>query len=201
MIWDWAVEALKQYGLSGIFLVIALEYACLPMPSEVLLPLAGLSAAAAGIPLVLVVAVSVFAGLIGSCICYAVGAWGGRPALNALLKRFPKALNTFGKTSAWQEEIGGLSVMIARVIPLFRTWISFAAGMSHHPIGSFMLYSTIGIIIWNTVLIGSGYYLYLGGVAAQTAGNPWLMPMIAISIAVVSFAIRRIYKNRRQRAA
>ena len=51
MDWGWAVTALEQHGLLGIFVVVALEYACLPMPSEVLLPLAGLAAAAAGFPL------------------------------------------------------------------------------------------------------------------------------------------------------
>ncbi len=195
---SWATQALEQYGLPGIFLVIALEYACLPMPSEVLLPLAGVAAAAAGIPLALVVAVSVFAGLVGSAICYAIGAWGGRPVLEGLLKRFPKALRALDSTSEWQTQMGGLSVMIARVIPLFRTWVSFAAGLARQPFGPFMLYSAMGIIVWNTILIGSGYYL---GVAAQAAGNPWLMPAVGFSLALIAFLVRLLIKKRRQHAA
>lgn len=198
---SWAISALEQYGLLGIFLVIALEYACLPMPSEVLLPLSGLAAAAAGIPLALVVAVSVLAGLLGSAACYAIGAIGGRPLLNRMLRRFPKALAALESTSRWQADTGGLSVMVARVIPFCRTWISFAAGLARQPFGWFALYSSIGIIVWNSLLIFSGYYLFLSGVAIQASGSLWLLPVCGFGLTALAFVIRHFIKKRRRQAA
>lgn len=198
---DWAVQLLEHYGLIGLFVVVMLEYACLPMPSEVLLPLSGLATAAAGIPLALVVAVSVLAGLCGSSICYALGAFGGRPLLNKLLHKFPKALKSLDAAEAWQKENGGPSIVTARMIPICRTWISFAAGMALQPYWAFTLYSSMGIIVWNTLLIGSGYYLYISGVAIQSNGITWLLPVIGVLVGLLSFFIRKFVKKRIQKTA
>lgn len=198
---SWALELLERYGLLGIFLAVAMEYACLPMPSEVLLPVAGLASAAANLPLALVVAASVAAGLVGSAACYALAAWGGRPLLERLLRRFPRAFQSLENTSAWQSRAGGLSVMLARVIPLFRTWVSFAAGLGRQPFGSFMLYSAMGIIIWNTVLLASGYYLYRSGVALGIADKLWILPVVCVLAVLAGGLARRCIAKRRQHAA
>lgn len=194
----WAIDALHQYGLLGIFIVLALEYACFPMPSEVLLPVAGFAVATAGFPLALGVAVSVLAGLVGSAFCYALGAWGGRPLLDKLLRRMPKARAGLARTEAWQARSGGLSVMVARVIPLFRTWISFVSGFTRQPFFSFMLYSSIGIILWNTLLMGSGYYLFTSGVTAEVSDKLWVLPLISFGIVMVVMLIRKLIAKRRQ---
>lgn len=198
---DWAVGALEQYGLLGIFIVIALEYTCFPMPSEVLLPLAGLVAAAANTPLALAVACSVLAGLCGSTICYLSAAWGGRPLVDKLLKRFPAAMIAIAKTEAWQSEIGGLSVMIARIIPIFRTWVSFASGFGRQPFGTFALYSSIGILIWNTLLMGSGYYLFLSGITAHVTGYFWVIPVFTFLLMISIIKIRKVVRKRKQSAS
>ena len=184
----WAMQALERYGIIGVMVVIMLEYCCFPMPSEVLLPFAGVLMAASKTPLALAVACSVLAGDVGSCVCYCVAAWWGNLFADKILNRFPKASNALQKTMKWQHDMGGLSVMIARVIPVFRTWVSFAAGFEKQPFGAFMLYSTIGIILWNTVLLGSGYYLYHTGVVMLSTGRIWLLPlMVALVFAGVLF--------------
>jgi len=190
----WAVSALEQYGLLGVFIVLSLEYACFPMPSEVLLPASGLILAAARIPLALGVAISVAAGLTGSAFCYAIGAYGGRPLIGRLLKRFPRAQKGLVRTETWQKKTGGLSVMIARVIPIFRTWISFVSGFTRQPFRTFILYSAIGIIIWNTLLMGSGYYLFTSGIGAKAVERLWLLPVIVgggVFVAVLYRVVRK----------
>ncbi|MBP3909688.1 MAG: DedA family protein, partial [Turicibacter sp.] len=74
---EWIIDFITQYGLIAMFLFIALEYACLPLPSEVVLPLSGAMAVSSGRPLVLVIIISVVAGLLGSMICYSIGYSGG----------------------------------------------------------------------------------------------------------------------------
>ncbi|MCL1964419.1 MAG: hypothetical protein FWF69_05090, partial [Firmicutes bacterium] len=97
------------------------------------------------------------------------------------------------------ETAGGLSVMVARVIPLFRTWVSFASGLARQPFGLFALYSSIGILIWNTLLLLSGHYLFTTGVAMQNTGRLWLMPAAGAGISLGAFMIRRYIKRRRQK--
>lgn len=195
---EWAMQALEQYGLLGIFIVIALEYTCLPMPSEVLLPLAGLVAAASGTPLALAVACSVLAGLLGSTLCYVIAAWGGKPLVEKLVKRFPSAMQAIQKTQSWQSEVGGLSVMIARVIPIFRTWVSFASGFAGQPYRIFVLYSAIGIIIWNTILMGGGYYLFASGIATRVTGYAWAVPIAVLSLVIAVTIMRKTIKKRKK---
>ncbi|MDR0928855.1 MAG: DedA family protein [Oscillospiraceae bacterium] len=193
---DWAIVLLERYGALGIFVVTALEYACLPMPSEVLLPMAGLAAAAAGLPLALVAGVTVLAGLTGSAICYALGALGGRPLMDRLLRRFPKAASRLEAAAGWQARVGGLSVMLARVVPVFRTWVSFAAGIARQPFGSFMLYSGIGIIVWNTVLLSAGYYVFLSGVAMQAQNKLWILPVAGMCITMLLALVRLLRRKK-----
>lgn len=159
----WIAGLFDRFGLTGVFLATLLEYACLPLPSEVLLPLAGCMAASAGIAPALMVFVTVAAGVAGSAVCYALGAFGGRPLLNRMLKHFPAALSQLEKTEKWHQGTGGLSVMLARVVPLFRTWISFVSGICRQRFSFFLLYSTVGIIVWNTALVLSGYLLFTAG--------------------------------------
>lgn len=195
----WAMGVLERYGLLGIFAVLTMEYACFPLPSEVLLPVSGLAAAAAGIPLALVVGVSVLAGVLGSSVCYTLGFLGGRPLVDKLLDRFPRARRGLAKTEQWQAETGGMSVMLARVIPIFRTWISFVSGFMRQPYGTFALYSGIGIIIWNTVLLGSGYYLYTSGLATRVSDRLWILPIAGLGVASAVMLWRR--KGRRKKKA
>lgn len=193
---NWAMQALEQYGMLGVFIVIMMEYSCLPMPSEVLLPFAGFLMAASGMPLAFSVACSVFAGIIGSTICYCLAKWGGSVFMDKVLRRFPKSSAALQKTMKWQNEMGGLSVMIARVIPLFRTWVSFAAGFAKQPFGTFILYSTIGIILWNTVLLSSGYYLFHTGIV-YSAGRLWMIPLLVSLVFAIVILSRRVINKKR----
>jgi len=143
---------------------------------------------------------SVLAGVVGSCICYCVAAWWGNLFTAKILNRFPKASATLEKTLQWQHSMGGLSVMIARVIPIFRTWVSFAAGFAKQPFGTFALYSTIGIILWNTALLGSGYYLYHTGIAMASTGRLWLMPLI-VAVAFAGVLMFRRWRKKSQEKA
>jgi len=81
-------EIISRYGLIAVFIIIALEYACFPLPSEIVLPFAGAYAASQGIPFLVILLISALAGLLGSLICYLVGRIGG----NALLEAAKKSL-------------------------------------------------------------------------------------------------------------
>ena len=156
---EWITEFITQYGLIAMFLLIALEYACLPLPSEVVLPLSGALAVTSGKPLMLVIVISVVAGLLGSMICYSIGYSGGNLVLDKLMHRYPSTKKGIESTRQFYAKYATYSVGLGRVIPLFRTYISFIAGITKQRVSTFLLASTLGIAVWNTLLMGLGYWL------------------------------------------
>lgn len=152
-------EFMTQYGLVAMFLFIILEYACLPLPSEVILPLAGAIVLTSGHSIVLAIFISVIAGLIGSMICYQIGYLGGNAVIERLIKKYPSMKKGIESTRQFYERYAMYSVGIGRVIPLFRTYISFVAGMMKQRVSTFLIASTFGITVWNTLLMGLGYWL------------------------------------------
>lgn len=150
----------SQYGLPAIFFCILLEYACFPVSSEIVLPLSGLLAANQNLPFPLLVAFSTIAGVMGSLFTYFVGRFGGSPLLERIMKRFPSmespilaSYRTFGNH-------GKAAIFFSRLIPLCRTYIGFIAGAMKQGFCRYVLYSAFGILIWNTILTGLGYYFY-----------------------------------------
>lgn len=148
-----------QLGYIGVFLVIGLEYACFPIPSEIVLPFVGMSLTQTTLQFFPAFLVSILAGLMGSLVCYLIGFYGGVPLLEKLSHKssnLKKALNTFNN---WFALYGRWAVLFSRIIPLTRTYISLFAGVNQMPLADFFLYSATGIALWNLVLMSLGLYL------------------------------------------
>lgn len=182
---------LQQYGLFAVLLCILLEYGCFPVSSEILLPLAGSMAELWKVPFSLMVFLSVIAGLLGTSFCYAVGRLGGKPALNHISKRFPKTKKPLRASIKIFERFGIRAVAIGRVIPLCRTYIAFIAGISNQSYPKFLFGSAIGITIWNTVLIGLGYFLKDNWNIVQTFYGQYKQYILLALIFVLSLHLIR----------
>lgn len=152
------IQLIQDYGIPAVFILITLEYACLPVPSEVVLPLSGAVAVGAGVRYPVIVLVATVAGLLGSFICYCIGRFGGVAVMHRLLARFPKMKPGIDYSQRQFNKYALLSVGVGRIIPLCRTYISFVAGLGRQNPLSFALSSTAGILVWNSILIGVGYY-------------------------------------------
>ncbi len=153
------IEIIQKYGLVAIFLAVFLEYACFPVPSELVLPLSGAVAAQGGFSFLSVYLICIAAGLGGSLLDYSLARWGGARLIEKLEGRFPKLAGGLEVTRQKFERYSTLSVGICRVIPLCRTYISFIAGLAKQDLGTFIGASTIGIAIWNALLVYMGYLL------------------------------------------
>ena len=156
---EYIVVLLYKYGITAVCLVILIEYACFPVSSEVVLPFSGVIAYINDIDIRLLVILSVICGVMGSSICYVLGRRFGKQGINKLISKMPKSKKAFEKSEEFFEKFGNFAVMIARIIPLCRTYISFIAGAFKQPYGDFVLFSVIGITIWNTILITLGFFL------------------------------------------
>lgn len=153
-------QLIEDYGLAAMFFLIFLEYACFPVSSEIILPLAGLAGACHGLSFPLLVLISSTCGLAGTTITYGIGRAGGSPLLERAIRRFPSlkrpilaSYRTFGNH-------GRGAVLLSRLLPLCRTYIGFVAGAMRQPLISYLACSAIGIVIWNSLLTSLGFYFY-----------------------------------------
>lgn len=154
-----AENLIESYGLISIFLVVMLEYANFPLPSEVVLPFIGIMVVSGNMNFTLALIVSILGGIIGSITNYLLGLYFGKPLLKYMMKKHPKTQKSIKVSMWWMSKYGKISVMLARVVPVARTIISIPAGINKMNIKAFILYSGIGISLWNTILIYLGCVL------------------------------------------
>lgn len=152
-------EFIYQYGLISVFIFVMLEYANIPLPSEIVLAFVGIMAASGNISLSSAIVVSILGGIVGSVINYYIGLYFGKPVVEYILKRFPKTKKSLSSSMGLLKKYDKFAVLLSRTIPLVRTFISIPAGILKMNIFVFTLYSAIGISIWNCILIYLGYIL------------------------------------------
>lgn len=194
---DWLITFTESMGYIGILIVVALEYACFPMSSEILLPLIGMLVYKGELNYLLVVITSILAGIIGSTICYFVGFIGGGPLLNYSKLKFPKTRRVINSLNRWFNRYGKIAVLIARVVPITRTYVSILAGAQKLNYLTFIAYSSIGIAFWNTVLILIGYFLGDNFELITILLNKY-SNIIVLLIIIIIF-IRHKIKNKKRR--
>ncbi|MDR1701079.1 MAG: DedA family protein [Lachnoclostridium sp.] len=141
-----------------MFFVILVEYACFPISSELVLPISGGVAKSHSVPFLFVLLISVLAGTIGVCFTYAVGRYGGSPLMERIMQRFPRTKKPILASYRFFGDHGNSAACFGRLVPICRTYISFISGATNRDFGSYLLYSSIGITLWNAFLLSIGYY-------------------------------------------
>jgi membrane protein DedA with SNARE-associated domain len=153
---QFALNILDQAGYLGIFFLMVLESATLPVPSEVVLPLVGYLVFQGQIEFWLAVIVASIGSIVGTLIDFAIGYYLGRPAI----LRYGKVIRLSEKhlitTEKWFTKYGPIVVLLARFVPLIRTLVAFPAGVAKMNLAKFIAYSFVGIFVWDAVLIYLG---------------------------------------------
>ncbi len=195
----WAVGLMEQLGAPGAGLVVALENLFPPLPSEVILPLAGFAASRGDLGLVSAIIFTTLGSLVGALALYAVGAVLGRDRTRSLATRIPLVrVDDVDKAEQWFERHGAKAVLIGRLIPGVRSLISIPAGIERMPILLFMLLTTGGSLVWNSVLITAGYFLGQQWNVVQSSVGILQWGVLAIAVAAVGWFV--IVKVRARRA-
>lgn len=149
-----------QYGAIFVFVIVLLEYMNLPgFPAGVIMPLAGVWASKGDISFLAVMILSVAAGLTGSWILYFLGRLGGEAFFKFYVKKFPKQRELIEKNVEVLRRKGAVGVFVGKLIPMLRTLISIPAGMISMEFGKYTLSSVLGVLVWNLVFVGAGYFL------------------------------------------
>lgn len=156
---DFITRSIGDWGYVAIFVLMALESACIPIPSEVTMPFGGLLAASGELNFWLVGLLGAVANLVGSWIAYAAGATGGR----ALVLRFGRYVrirpHELDRAEAWFEKYGDKAAFWSRLLPVVRTFISLPAGAARMNLWRFSVYSLLGSLPWSYGLAYGGYVL------------------------------------------
>jgi membrane protein DedA with SNARE-associated domain len=156
----WAVDLMERLGGPGAGLAIALENLFPPMPSEVILPLAGFTASRGSFSLAAALAWTTLGSVVGAVVMYYLGAALGRDRMYRIWDRLPLlSLDDLERTERWFDRHGRKAVFFGRMVPLFRSLISVPAGIERMPMAQFLLLTSAGSAIWNTVFVLAGYQL------------------------------------------
>lgn len=156
----WVTGLMDTLGAPGAGIAIALENLFPPLPSEVILPLAGFAASTGEMNLIAALLWTTAGSVIGALALYGIGALLGRDRTVAIAARLPLLkIADIERTEAWFARHGAKAVFFGRMIPIFRSLISVPAGVERMPLPIFLLLTTLGSAIWNTVFVLAGYAL------------------------------------------
>jgi len=147
-----ATNIVGDLGLAGIFVLMLLESACIPIPSEATMLFAGFNVANGHYSLFAITVVGVLGNLAGSWIAYAVGYFGRIELIEKHGKFLHISPKQLARADNWFERYGAITVLVTRVIPIVRTFISLPAGVARMPFWRFSLYTLIGCVPWVFVL-------------------------------------------------
>ena len=143
-----AIHLIEILGYWGVFFGMMIESACIPLPSEVIMPFAGYVVYEGEMTLLGITIAGVFGNLLGSWIAYFVGLKGGRPFLEKYGKYFLISHRKLDLAHDWFERYGHEAVFISRMLPLIRTFISLPAGIAEMNFKKFTFYTLLGCIPW-----------------------------------------------------
>lgn len=159
---DVAVDFIDAVGLLGVFVLMLLESACIPVPSEAIMLFAGFNVSEGDLTLFGIVAAGVLGNVVGSWVAWAAGYYGRLEILekNRLIHINPKHL---AAADRWFEKRGDMAVLVSRCLPIIRTFISLPAGVARMPFWRFTILTLIGCIPWVLAL----------GIVGREVGDNW----------------------------
>jgi len=198
---QWIVDIIPSGagGYAVIFLLMVLESACIPIPSEITMPVAGFLAYEHKLVLAVAIVVGIAANLVGSLVSYAVGRGEGR----TLLLRYGRYIlvkpHDVERADAWFARHGPPAVFFSRLLPVLRTFISLPAGVARMDLRKFSILTVLGCIPWVTALAIAGYSLGANWSKVLTYTRPVEYKVVAA--AEVAAALWLVRRRKASRAA
>lgn len=161
---DIIIVLLAKLGYAGTFFGMLFESACIPIPSEIVLPFGGyLSSSSAPqghtLNLVLVIISATLGGTVGSILAYTIGAKGGRILVYKYASKLHLSKEKIEKSEAVFDKYGDKIIFLSRLLPIIRTFISLPAGIAKMDFTKFTIYTLVGSAIWSTLLVYAGFVM------------------------------------------
>jgi membrane protein DedA with SNARE-associated domain len=194
---SWVEDIVDQVGAVGLAFVMFLENVFPPIPSEIVLPLAGFYVEDGRLGFVEALVGATIGATAGALLLYAIGRYGGMP----LVLRYRRVLRVteteIARADAWFDRYGDWIVFFSRMVPIVRSIVSIPAGMSEMPILRFTLLTAAGATIWNTALIGAGYALGGNYEEVEAVVGPLSRVILVALVLAAGYVAYRWYRRRR----
>ena len=198
---DLAREAVTSAGYPGLFGAMVAENLFPPIPSELVLPLAGFESFEGNLVFVWALLAATAGSLAGALILYAIGLYGGRPVVfryGRILRVGPADLD---RAERWFDRWGTWVVLGARVVPIARSLVSIPAGLTRMPLGRFVILTTIGSLAWNLILIGAGYQLGANWKDVTDIAERYSTVMKVVAVLAVLLLVAWVIRRRQRISA
>lgn len=194
---EWITEFIAEHGYLALFMLMFLENAFPPIPSELIMPLAGYAAARGDINPIGALVAGNAGSLLGALAWYVVGYRLGAKQFRRIVKRHGRwltiSVSDVDRAQQWFNRYGSVAVCVGRLIPAVRSVISVPAGIAQMELRRFLLWSSIGTFAWTSLLVGLGYVMG----TRFTEVHAWLQPVSwAIIASAVGVYVYRLYRSR-----
>ncbi|EAG9323915.1 DedA family protein [Listeria monocytogenes] len=159
----WITNIMADFGYIGIFVLIMIENLFPPIPSEIILTFGGFMTTVTSLNVVMVIIVATLGSVVGAILLYKVASYFGKERLTKIVLKYGRILrlkeSDIERAENFFLKYGSWAVFLCRMIPLIRSLISIPAGMTKMKMSKFLILTTAGSLLWNTVLIGLGAML------------------------------------------
>jgi membrane protein DedA with SNARE-associated domain len=189
----WCTQLIGNWGLPAVFVLMLLESACVPIPSEATMPFAGFAVSQGHLSLFGIVVAGVAGNLVGSWVSYAVGWYGGRPFVGRYGRYVLLRPHHLAVSERFFARYGPITVFVGRLLPIVRTFISLPAGFGRMPFWKFTSYTVMGCVPWVLLL----------GFVGEKLGSNWkrIDPLLhyldyAVVVAVVALIVWAALRRR-----
>jgi membrane protein DedA with SNARE-associated domain len=188
-------EVIGDYGYYAVIVLMVLESACIPIPSEVTMVFGGFLVSRGRLDFFWVGMFGTLANVLGSWLAYWVGLVGGRPLIERWGKYIFLRKHELDRAEVWFEKHGEAAVFVSRLLPVVRTFISLPAGVARMPFVKFTLYTFLGCLPWTFALTWAGFLLGENWETFLKYGEP-----VSIAIGVILFGVLVWWLVKRARA-
>ncbi|HSI43450.1 MAG TPA: DedA family protein [Methylotenera sp.] len=192
------ISVISTMGYGGIVLLMAIESACIPLPSEIIMPFAGYLVFKGEMTLWGIALAGAIGCVIGSIPAYYLGMYGGRPLVEKYGKYVLISKHDLDMADRWFEKHGDIIIFIARLLPAVRTFIAFPAGVARMNMGKFIAYTFVGSLIWCWVLGYAGMKFGQHWEDLKVYFHEFHYVIIAAGVIFVVWYVRRHFKNEHQ---
>ncbi|MDF3605296.1 DedA family protein [Paracoccus sp. DMF-8] len=190
---EWVVSTIDGWGYPGVFFLMLAENVFPPIPSEIIMPLAGFLAGSGKLNLALTIIAGTIGAVLGTMMWYYIGMAIGEERLKRFAAKHGRLLtlspSDIDAAHVWFDRYGGYAVLIGRLIPTVRTLISVPAGLAKMPMWKFLLFTTIGTLVWTAFLTVAGLVLHSNYALIADYIDPFSKLVVVTVIAVYLYRV------------
>ncbi|MDD3114407.1 MAG: DedA family protein [Anaerovibrio sp.] len=194
---DVFLQFIDSWGYYAVAILMALENACIPIPSELILGFAGYMIFAGRMTFTMAMVAGMVGGMLGSVFAYFVGHYGGRPFVDKYGKYFFVKKSHVDIAQNWFDKYGIKAVFFSRMLPVVRTFISLPAGFAHVDMKKFFFYTFIGSLPWTALILAIGMMLGEGWKVMMTVGHEISLAVAAVLVLVCAVMFWQYKKKKR----